>query len=656
LRDKVSSSLPILLLLFQEGQVVAEVLSNSGCVVKSVTVETGEGAEGAALNGLVAEVLRQLGDINRLASAIVASRSYAPGCDEPSGEPLEHQFHAFSHELAQHFSSRGYILVDPDSLLAYGLTPDRQRTLVVSTDDHVWGRLVDRGPTPRIRSIPPDTLHASEPGRPGEFPVEDIFETFRGLDIATLPSETWDVDAIKSAGLRLRIILSVLGGTLAANRVIVVGSLVDSLGDWLRNVTGVRTAGGAEILFSPSTRERLRRGVVAIAQDASRSFDSAGVSSLAQHGFTTIRLVAPQKIDYSVITVNRPLSSAGWGLLDVVLDGEPAVLVVDQGVGEGIVDEIRKYASGRHAKTVVEEVPGGEKCKDVASVVALCQRAIEETMPRRSFMVGIGGGALLDMVGLAASLYRRGVRYVRVPTTLVGQIDVAVGIKHAVNLDQHKNIIGTFFPPVASINDLSFLNTLPLEEIRSGVAEMFKIALVRSQDLYELLSALGDQMIANRFSTEDRHASRALELASLVMMQELQPNLFEHSLERLPDFGHTFGPYLELPLKIRHGEAVALDIAISTCIAVDMEIADRSLRNRILEDMDKLGLPTWDNRIKTSQLEAALDSSSAHRAGKLNLVVPDRIGSGTFIIERSALSHHTIDSACRFLAARNKNM
>lgn len=161
----------------------------------------------------------------------------------------------------------------------------------------------------------------------------------------------------------------------------------------------------------------------------------------------------------------------------------------------------------------------------------------------------------LDIAGLAASVFRRGVDYIRVPTTLVGLADVAVGIKQGVNALGKKNVIGTFYPPLASINDYRFAQTLHRREIACGMAEIVKVGLLRDPVLLNLLKSYGHELSCSRFGSPAWAAAEVANRAELLTMEELAPNLFEKDLARLVDFGHTFSPAIETlsRFEIPHG-------------------------------------------------------------------------------------------------------
>jgi len=166
---------------------------------------------------------------------------------------------------------------------------------------------------------------------------------------------------------------------------------------------------------------------------------------------------------------------------------------------------------------------------------------------RREPFLAIGGGVVLDIAGMAACLYRRGVPFVRVPTTLLAIVDASVGVKNGVDYccdltnESYKNRVGSFYAPSSCLLDTSFISTQDDRNISNGFGEILKLALVRSPDLFELLEAHGAALVKSRFSkcseVPDGVAQRVIDLSIQIMLEELGPNLWEYKLERCVDYG-----------------------------------------------------------------------------------------------------------------------
>jgi 3-dehydroquinate synthase len=213
-------------------------------------------------------------------------------------------------------------------------------------------------------------------------------------------------------------------------------------------------------------------------------------------------------------------------------------------------------------------LPGGESIKnDFPAVEGLIRLMLEKRLDRHAVVLAIGGGALLDAVGFAAALVHRGLRIVRVPTTVLGQNDAGVGVKNGVNFHGGKNAIGTFAPPFAVLNDFQFLLSLPPREWLNGVAEAFKVAIIRDRAFFEELCAR-----AHLYPARDFEAMQALVVRCAEMhLEHIRTNgdPFEYGRARPLDFGHWSAHKLELISKfqVSHGEAVATGVLLDSIYA-----------------------------------------------------------------------------------------
>lgn len=240
----------------------------------------------------------------------------------------------------------------------------------------------------------------------------------------------------------------------------------------------------------------------------------------------------------------------------------------------------------------------------------------------------------MDVVGLAANLFRRGVPYVRVPTTLIGLVDAGVGVKTGVNRGKHKNRLGTYFAPTATLVDPSFLISLPPRHIRNGLAEVVKIALVKDAELVSLLESVVDSLrqLDYALTAVDSH-EEILSRAISGMLSELEPNLHEMDLERIVDFGHTFSPSLELIADppLLHGEAVAVDMALCVELSLQRGLLSEFEARRVFNLLFRLGLPLTNRMFEASLLEKALEDTVKHRDGLQRVPLLTGIGRVTFV-------------------------
>ncbi|MEU6235945.1 sedoheptulose 7-phosphate cyclase [Kitasatospora sp. NPDC047058] len=309
------------------------------------------------------------------------------------------------------------------------------------------------------------------------------------------------------------------------------------------------------------------------------------------------------------------------------------LVVVEARVHELYGDRLHHYflAQGVEYETLV--LPAHEQVKTMDSVFRVADRMDSFGISRRGEpVIAIGGGVLTDVVGLACSLYRRSTPFVRVPTTLIGLVDAGVGAKTGVNHGRHKNRLGTYHPAVDTLLDPAFLATLDRRHLGNGLAEILKVALIKDRRLFELLDAHGRELLDERFQGP-HDGTEVLTRAVGGMLQELQPNLWEHRLERLMDYGHSFSPTVEMRAlpELLHGEAVCVDMALTTVVAERRGLLDAEQAERILRLMGRLELPVWHPLIEPATLGEALADTVRHRDGRQRLPLPSGIGAGVFV-------------------------
>ena len=248
---------------------------------------------------------------------------------------------------------------------------------------------------------------------------------------------------------------------------------------------------------------------------------------------------------------------------------------------------------------------------------------------RREPIIVIGGGVLLDLVGFCCSIYRRGIPYVKVPTTLLAIVDASVGVKVAANHFERRNRIGAYYPPIATLLDKKFIATQDGRNIINGIAEIFKLAVIKDIELFELLEESYEQLISERFQL-GAVPVRVINLAITGMIEELSPNLWERKLDRCVDFGHSFSPIIEMKniVTLQHGEAVALDCLFSSCLAYVRGFLDMPTLVRIFKTARNLKLPVFHKDFcDFNLLKRALSDTMKHRNGNQYLPVPLGIGN-----------------------------
>jgi len=362
-----------------------------------------------------------------------------------------------------------------------------------------------------------------------------------------------------------------------------------------------------------------------------------------------------QAVVYDVRTKDGLFEVDDRDLIEVGVSGRSAKLrrfvVIDETVDALYGDRIREYFAAHGVETRILTLDVSETAKTMQSVFDVVDGIDSFGISRRHEpIIGIGGGVLLDIVGLAASLYRRSTPYIRVPTTLMGIVDAGIGAKTGVNYSSHKNRLGSYYAPKAVFLDRMFLASLQARELSNGLAEILKIALVKDRRLFELLEEHGEQLIEDRFQNCDA-AGEVLDRSIHGMLEELQPNLWEAQLERLVDFGHTFSPALEMRAlpSLLHGEAVTIDMALSTALSVSRGLISEADAERVLATMRALRLPTSHELCRPEFLWEALQESVDHRDGLQRTPLAVGIGDAMFVND---LSQAEVADAAAWLAER----
>lgn len=351
----------------------------------------------------------------------------------------------------------------------------------------------------------------------------------------------------------------------------------------------------------------------------------------------TVRNVQP--VEYDVVLCDNVLDPANQSILGPI-PGQGRVrrlVVVDSNVDALFGQAIRAYFDGNNVEHRVLVLEPGEINKTVEASMAVTTAMDEFGVDRRREpVIAIGGGVLLDIVGYACSVYRRATPFVRVPTTLIGLVDAGVGVKTGVNANGHKNRIGTYFAAERTLLDRKFLTTLPRRHVSNGLAEILKIALIKDRELFDLMEVTGEHVLEAKMQPGPGSVDPALEIIERAihgMLTELQPNLWEKTLERVVDYGHTFSPSLEMAAlpQLLHGEAVCIDMALTTCLGEQRGLVTAEERRRVLELMTRLELPTWHPMLTVDLLQKALADTVRHRDGQQRLPLPVGIGSACFV-------------------------
>ncbi len=371
---------------------------------------------------------------------------------------------------------------------------------------------------------------------------------------------------------------------------------------------------------------------------------------------------------HRVVFADDIFSPANKGLHDILRggDGPGRVLIVLDGdlaaAQPGLAGAITNYFSAHQDGLTLVHPPmicqGGEQTKASWSQVAEIHAAINRHhIDRHSYLIAVGGGALLDMAGLAAATAHRGVRHVRIPTTTLSQCDSGVGVKNGINAFGKKNFIGTFAPPFAVINDFALLGTLPERDARAGFVEAVKVACIRSREFFETLES--DARALAKFEAEPvRKLIRCCaELHANHIATSGDP--FEFGSARPLDFGHWAAHKLEQisNFTLRHGEAVAIGVALDVIYSRRAGFLSAENTERVLSLLENLGYELFiadlvrENERRELLVIEGLEEFREHLGGTLAITLLKEIGQG---FEVSEMNRTLIAEAINELQARHQ--
>jgi 3-dehydroquinate synthase len=319
------------------------------------------------------------------------------------------------------------------------------------------------------------------------------------------------------------------------------------------------------------------------------------------------------------------------------------LFVADKGVIDAhpnLIDEIKNYFSIYPTVQLISDiliVTGGEDVKnDVVHFNQVVEAVNTYGIDRHSYIAAIGGGSVLDMVGYAAAVSHRGIKHIRIPTTVLSQNDSGIGVKNGINFFSKKNFLGTFMPPVAVFNDEKFLETLSIRDWRSGMSEAVKVALLKDAEFFDWIEHNAGALVQR-----DRTIMNYLiwKCAQLHMEHIAGNDPFESGSSRPLDFGHWSAHKLEYlsNFEVRHGEAVAMGIALDTVYSELSGRLSAADSKRIIQTLQNLGFdvshPLLQVDKEDSPILAGLEEFREHLGGQLTIMLLNSIGEGEEVHE-----------------------
>jgi 3-dehydroquinate synthase len=320
--------------------------------------------------------------------------------------------------------------------------------------------------------------------------------------------------------------------------------------------------------------------------------------------------------------------------------------------GRGVLEQLPRVVSGagkkgavfvvssprvwRHWGGRIEKILGGarratilmddrEAAKRLSTVERACRQLVRAGADRRAMLIAVGGGVVGDVAGYVAASYARGIGLIHIPTTVVAQVDSAIGGKTGVNLPEGKNLVGAFYPPRVVLADPEVLRTLPPREFRSGIFEVIKYGVIGDMHLFQFLEQEMEKLLRRDRASLDFVIERSVSQKARVVSADEH----ESGLREILNFGHTFAHALESVTRYRkylHGEAVGWGMIAASLLAVANEFLSASDAERIVSVTRRVGpLPPWP-AVSPGRLVSAMQADKKTRAGRLRFVLPQRIG------------------------------
>ena len=303
-----------------------------------------------------------------------------------------------------------------------------------------------------------------------------------------------------------------------------------------------------------------------------------------------------------------------------------SILVCDEKIVDQIGKPVEASLNQAGIRSTMLVVPSGEENKSVQSLAKLWEQMLLSKSDRKSVVVAIGGGVVGDLAGFAAATYTRGLRFVQVPTTLLAMVDSSVGGKTGINLPTAKNMIGAFWQPLAVWIDTSTLDSLPIREFRSGIAEIVKYGVILDAGFFEYLEEHADAILARSHHHIEYVIRRSCELKAGVVSKDERETT---GLRAVLNYGHTFGHAIEAKTsygRFLHGEAISIGMTMAGELACRLGLWADDCLARQKKLLSKFGLPTQFIEVPAELLIEAMQTDKKTEHGKLNFILPTRIG------------------------------
>ena len=344
------------------------------------------------------------------------------------------------------------------------------------------------------------------------------------------------------------------------------------------------------------------------------------------------------------ISIGQNLIASAGEMIAPLLNRPFAAIVTDENVARAHLSSLEKSleASGIETKTII--LPAGEATKSYKYLAELCDGLLAAGVERRDVVIALGGGVIGDLTGFAASILRRGVNFIQIPTSLLAQVDSSVGGKTGINSPLGKNLIGAFHQPIAVLADLDVLNTLPKRQRAAGYAEVAKYGLLGDAKFFDWLEANVETIISG--GNDHSAMAHAVQTSCAMKARIVADDETETGVRALLNLGHTFGHALESATRysdrLLHGEAVSIGIVQAFKFSEQLGYCAKGTNERVIKHLKRAGLPTHVSEISGAlppkeKLVELMRQDKKAIGGKLTFILAKSIGE-TFIAKNVAES------------------
>ena len=344
----------------------------------------------------------------------------------------------------------------------------------------------------------------------------------------------------------------------------------------------------------------------------------------------TINLrIKTQNHYYNIVIGYNLLSKISKILIDNSINFKKCLLVVDKNIPSKIIIKLKK--TFKKKKVYVHFFKASEKNKNQKSVNKILEIMLNRNFTRDDCLISIGGGITGDVSGFAASIFKRGLKFVNLPTTLLSQVDSSIGGKTGVNTRFGKNLIGSFYQPSLVISDILFLKTLPQREIICGYGEILKHSIIANKKLFMFLN----ENIEKILNLKSPYIQKSIFESCKIKQNVVERDENENSLRKILNFGHTFAHAYEATLgysrKLNHGEAVILGIKTALNFSLKNNYLKKNDYNLLINHLSDSNLPSNINDFFTikdlNRIISFMQKDKKNNSEKISLVLLKKIGS-----------------------------